>query len=100
MRQALPRDAGLRLTAFAGLSAVTAWRYAGIEAHPPVGRLIAIAIVAVLAGAALALIRVGDGAPRRIRASAGVARAVVLAASLSLELLATGIPAQLPHPLQ
>lgn len=99
MRQALPRDAGLRLTAFAGLSAVTAWRYAGIEAHPPVGRLIAIAIVAVLAGAALALIRVGDGAPRRIRASAGVARAVVLAASLALALLAAGIPAQLLRPL-
>ncbi len=99
MRHASARQRGLRLAVFAGLSAAVAWRYAGIEAHPPVGRLIAIAAVALAAGTALAWIGPGNLGRRRVRISATVARALVIGASLVLALLVAGVPARLLLPL-
>ena len=98
MRQAIARDGGPRLAVFAALSAVTVWRYAGVETHAPVGRLIAIAAVAVVAGTALASIRVGDTASPRVRACAAAARVVAIGASLLLALLAAGVSADLLLP--
>jgi transglutaminase-like putative cysteine protease len=89
---------GSGLAAFAGLSALAAWRYAGIEAHPPTGRVVAIAAVAVVVGVGMMLIQVHQDASRRARALATVARAIALAALFAIAMLAAGVPAHLLRP--
>src|SRR5436305_15000700 len=86
---------GLRLAAFAGLTALAAWRYAGVEEHPPAGRVIGIAALAIAAGAALLFIRVCDTAPRRARASAAAARVTLLIVSFALAVPVAAVPLRL-----
>ena len=62
--------AAVRLAAFAGLSALAAYRYAGIETRPPTARVLAVAASAVVAAAALMRLRAGDPDDRRARTGA------------------------------
>ena len=93
----IERGTGVRLAAFAGLSALAAWRYAGVEARPPATRVIAIVGVAVAAGTALMLLRARHTSPRA-RVGAAVARAGALVALTVLALLIAGVPAHLLRP--
>ena len=77
-----------RLGAFAGLCALAAWRYAGVEVRPPTLRVLALVAVAVVAGAAL----------MRVRQAAG--RVIVIVLLLAIALLAAGVPARLLLPLE
>jgi hypothetical protein len=88
----------MRLGAFAGLSALAAYRYAAIESRPPAARVVAVAASAVVAAAALTLLRVGDADDRRSRAGAAAARLPVLAALVVVALLAAGVPVGLLRP--
>jgi protein-glutamine gamma-glutamyltransferase len=92
------RGSGWRLAAFAGLSGLAAWRYAGVEDPPPSARVIAIVALAVAAAAAVAVIRHTERSSRRARRAAAIARAAVLAASLTVALLMAGVPAELLSP--
>lgn len=78
----------MRLGAFAGLSALAAWRYAAIEARPPAARVAAVVASAVIAAAALSLLRTGGS---RRTTSAG-SRLIVLGAAFLVALLAAGVP--------
>ncbi len=82
----------MRLAAFAGLTALAAWRYAGVETRPPAARVLATVAVAVVAGAALMLIRVSAQAPPRARARAAGARVIVIIVLTSAALVAAGVP--------
>ncbi|MBV9417423.1 MAG: transglutaminase domain-containing protein, partial [Solirubrobacterales bacterium] len=95
---ALERAGGVRLAAFAGLSALAAYRYTAIETRPPAARVVAVAASAVVAAGALMLLRVGDAADRRARAGAVAARLLVLVALFVAALLAAGVPLGLLRP--
>jgi transglutaminase-like putative cysteine protease len=95
---AIDPEALVRLAAFAGLSALAAWSYAGIETRPPGSRVAAITAASIAAGAALTLIRAPHEASRPARAWAAASRVIVLAALLAVALLAAGVPAQLLRP--
>jgi protein-glutamine gamma-glutamyltransferase len=92
------RGSGWRLVAFAGLSGLAAWRYAGVEDPPPSGRVIAIVAVAVATATAVAVVRPTERSHRRARRAAAIARVAVLAASLTVALLVAGVPAYLLRP--
>ena len=87
-----------RLAAFAGLSALAAWRYASIEARPPALRVIALTAVAIGAGAALTVIRAPEGAPPPVRRRAAIVRAISAVVLLVIALLVAGVPARLLAP--
>jgi transglutaminase-like putative cysteine protease len=87
-----------RLVAFAGLSALVAWRYVGTETRPPTLRVVALAAVAVATASALLLLRVRDEAPRGARVGAAGARVLVLALLFVVALLTAGVPAHLLRP--
>ena len=89
---------GLRLGAFAGLSALAVWRYAAVETRPPTARVAAIAASAVLAAVALTLLRNGDGGGRAARVKLSAVRVIVLAALFLVALLIAGVPAGLLRP--
>ncbi|MBV9798111.1 MAG: transglutaminase domain-containing protein [Solirubrobacterales bacterium] len=82
----------MRLAAFAGLTALAAWRYAGVETQPPTVRVLVIVAIAVLAGAAMMLIPVSAQASRRARVRAAGARLMVAAVLTSAALVAAGVP--------
>jgi transglutaminase-like putative cysteine protease len=88
----------MRLAAFAGLSALAAYRYSAIETRPPTARVVAVAASAVVAAGALTLLRAGDADERRARAAASAARLLVLAALFVVALLAAGVPLGLLRP--
>src|SRR5204863_6065033 len=87
-----------RLAAFTGLTALAAWRYAAIEARPPVLRVIAVTASAIGVGAALTVIRAPEGAPLRVRRRTAIARAISVALLLAIALLAAGVPPRLLAP--
>jgi protein-glutamine gamma-glutamyltransferase len=82
----IERGGGIRLAAFAGLTALAALRYAAIETSPPTARIVAVAASAVAASAALMLLR------------PAAARLLVLAALFVVALLAAGVPVGLLRP--
>ena len=92
------RGDAMRLTAFAGLSALAAYRYSAIEARPPAARVVAVAASAVIAAGALTLVRAGNAYDRRARAGAAAARLLVLAVLFIVALLAAGVPLGLLRP--
>jgi transglutaminase-like putative cysteine protease len=94
----MERAGGIRLGAFAGLSALAAYRYAAIETRPPTARVVTVAASAVVAAAALMLLRARDADDRRARAGAASARLLVLAALFVVALLAAGVPLGLLRP--
>jgi transglutaminase-like putative cysteine protease len=94
----LEPGSGTRLAAFAGLSALAAWRYAGIEARPPTIKVLAVAAVPIAAGAALLLIRVRPDASRGARANAVAGRLLAIALVSAVALLAAGLPPRLLVP--
>src|SRR5436190_7288408 len=89
---------GLRLAAFAGLTALAAWRYAGVEEHPPAGRVIGIAAIAIAAGASLLFTCARDTGPRRARASAAAVRVTLLVGFFAIAVLVAGVPIRLLRP--
>ena len=94
----LERGSGLRLLAFAGLSALAAWRYAGVEARAPAARLVATAVTALVAGCALMLLPAPEASSRRERLRAAGTRVIALVALLAVALLLAGVPAHLLRP--
>jgi protein-glutamine gamma-glutamyltransferase len=80
------RGGAVRLVAFAGLTGLAAWRYGAIETGPPTARIVVVAVSAVVAAAALMLLR------------PATARVLVLAALIFLSLLAAGVPLGLLRP--
>jgi len=84
----------MRVGAFAGLSALAAWRYAAIAARTPAARVAAVTASAVLAAVALSAVRPGES--RRARGAAG--RLLVVGALFVLALLAAGVPIGLLRP--
>ncbi len=94
----LERGSGTRLAAFATLSALAAWRYAGVEARPPAARVVAVTALAIATAMAVMLVRARAAAPWGARLSAAVARVIALAALLVVALLAVGVPAHLLPP--
>lgn len=97
-RASFVRAQPTRLAAFAGLALLAASRYAGIEARTPGGRVVGIVAVAIIAAAALILIRMPHAARRRTRALVAAARVVALAGLLAVALLIAGVPAHLLDP--
>jgi hypothetical protein len=98
VRARLGPGSWVRLATFAGLSALAAWRYSGIEARSPavrVGALVALAtagwVLLTLTGA-----RAESSPPDRHRSAA--ARAAVMVLLLILALLAAGLPPRLLVP--
>ncbi len=87
-----------RLAAFAGMSGLAAWRYAGVETRPPTARVLAVAAIAVVAGASLILIPVRVESPRTARTRAAAVRAIVILAAATGVLLAAGVPFPLLPP--
>jgi protein-glutamine gamma-glutamyltransferase len=87
------------MAAFAGLSALAAWRYAGIEARPPAIRVLALVSLAIAAGAALTLTAVGSEVPATVRRRASAARAGLIGLALIAALVAAGLPPRLLLPL-
>jgi transglutaminase-like putative cysteine protease len=96
--RALERGGGVRLAAFAGLSALAAWRYAAVEARPPTGRVVGLAAGAVVAAAALMLLRPREADSRAARARAVAARVTTLAVLFVVALLVAGVPLGLLGP--
>jgi hypothetical protein len=94
----MERAGGIRLGAFAGLSALAAYRYAAIETRPPIARVAAVAASAVAAAGALMLLRARDADDRRAQAGAAAARLLALAALFVVALLAAGVPLGLLRP--
>jgi transglutaminase-like putative cysteine protease len=88
----------VRITAFAGLSALVAWRYAGIELHPPAIRIVALVVLAIVAGPLLTLTATDQSGPGRRRIAAR--RAALIGLLFILALLVAGIPARLLLPTQ
>ena len=76
------------LVSFAALAAFSAWTFARLETGPPQGRMIAVALLATLAGTVLVL-SAGLSRP----AIGPTVRVVVVLAALWLALLVTGVPA-------
>ena len=83
------RGVGWRLAVFAGLTALAAWRYAGVETGPPIARVIGLGATAVATGGTIAVL----GARGRMGA-----RLATLAAALVGALLVAGVPARLLAP--
>lgn len=94
----IERGTGWRLAAFAGLSALAAWRYAGVQTQPPTVRVVGVAGVAIAAALALTLLRARESAPRRLRVYAAAARTIVLVMLLAVALVAAGVPVHLLRP--
>jgi transglutaminase-like putative cysteine protease len=88
----------VRLTAFAGLIALAAWRYAGIELHPPAIRIVALVLIAVVAGPLLTFTATDDDSARGHRRIA-TRRAALIGLLFILVLLVAGIPARLLLPM-
>jgi protein-glutamine gamma-glutamyltransferase len=88
------RASAMRVGAFAGLSALAAWRYAAIAARTPTARVAAVTASAVVAAVALSMVRAGES--RRARATA--ARLIVVGALFVVALLAAGVPIGLLRP--
>jgi protein-glutamine gamma-glutamyltransferase len=80
------RGSGIRLAAFAGLTALAAWRYEAIETGPPTARVVAVVASAAVAATALMVLR------------PVAARLLVLAALVVAALLAAGVPLGLLRP--
>jgi transglutaminase-like putative cysteine protease len=110
IRARLGPGSWVRLASFAGLTALAAWRYSGIEARPPEARLAALV---VLATAGLVLLTLtgarADSSPpdsspldssRPDRHRAAAARAAVMVLLFILALLAAGLPARLLLPTE
>ena len=83
------RGVGWRLAVFAGLTALAAWRYAGVETGPPIARVIGLGATAVATGATIAVLRARWGTGARL---------ATLAAALVGALLVAGVPARLLAP--
>ncbi len=92
------RDGAMRLAAFAGLSGLAAWRYAGIETRPPIGRVATLAALAIIGGLALMLIRAPEQGRPKASSRLALTRVLVIAALLAVSLVAAGIPAHLLLP--
>jgi protein-glutamine gamma-glutamyltransferase len=87
--KAFDRDTGWRLMAFAGLTALAAWRYVGVQEPAPTARAVGLAVLAVAAAAVLVALR------GRRRAAA---RAVALVLALGVGAVIAGVPLDLLAP--
>lgn len=88
---ALERGTRWRLAAFAGLSALVAWRYAGVQTPVPTIRVVALGGIAVVAAVAMIVLGTWRSA---------VARVAALSLLTGLALMAAGVPAGLLSPFR
>lgn len=95
--RATARERGARLAAFTGLSGLAAWRYALIEARPPLLRVFLLTLLSALLGGAMVASAAGEGGRGRATGSSAT-RLGVIAAVLLAALLVAGAPAQLLLP--
>ncbi len=87
-----------RMAAFAGLTSLAVWRYAGVQTRPPTARVVGLAAVAVLAAVALTVIRPPDRRSPRTRARAAAACLIVILVALVSALVIAGVPIGLVAP--